>query len=110
MSRDAALYLKDIETSCRKILDYTKGLSQDEFIFDAKTYDAVLRNLGIIGEAAKKVPEGVRKKYPAIEWKKICGMREIVIHEYFGISRTILWDVIENKIPDLLKALAGEHD
>jgi len=66
-----------------------------------KTYDAVVRNLEIIGEAAKNIPQAARQQYPEIEWRKISGMRDLMAHEYFGIDNEILWDVVINKIPDL---------
>jgi uncharacterized protein with HEPN domain len=73
----------------------------DQFVEDEKTYDAVVRNLEIIGEAAKNVPEDIRLRYPGIEWRKIAGLRDIIAHEYFGIDNDILWDIIQNKIRSL---------
>ncbi len=68
---------------------------------NSKTLDAVVRNLEIIGEAAKKVPGEVRSSAPDVEWKKIAGLRDILIHEYFGIDVNIIWDVVRNKLPAL---------
>jgi len=101
MSRDYRLYLEDILESCRKILRYIQGLNFEQFVQDDKTYDAVIRNLEIIGEAAKSVPEQIRKHHPDIEWRKISGMRDVVAHAYFGVNDEIVWDVLENKIPVL---------
>ena len=104
MSPDYRQRLEDIGESCAKILRFTSGMSYDEFVEDEKTYDAVVRNLEIIGEAAKNVPDDVRLKYPGIEWRKIAGLRDIIAHEYFGIDNDILWDIIQSKV----EALQGE--
>ncbi|MBI5080230.1 MAG: DUF86 domain-containing protein [Chloroflexi bacterium] len=103
MSRDYRLFLDDIKTACQKVLRYTSEMSYEQFINDEKTYDAVVRNLEVIGEAAKKVPDEVRERYPDIEWKKISGFRDIAIHEYYNMDEEILWDVVKNRIPELLE-------
>lgn len=74
-----------------------------DFLKDHKTYDAVMRNLQIIGEAIKHLPAEVRTEYKNVDWKKAAGLRDIVVHEYFGINIDIIWDVITNKIPELEK-------
>src|SRR3989338_802001 len=99
MPRDYKVFLEDILDAVRKIQSYTSRISFTDFSKDTKTIDAVIRNLEVIGEAIKKVPEDVRSKYPEIEWKKISGLRDILIHEYFGIDNEIVWDIIRNKIP-----------
>jgi uncharacterized protein with HEPN domain len=86
-------------------MEYTKGMDRKEFFYDYKTFDAVMRNLEIIGEAIKHIPLEIREKYKEIEWRKITGLRDIVIHEYFGIDEDIIWDVVENKVPELKKQL-----
>ncbi len=68
---------------------------------DPKTIDAVVRNIEVIGEAVKRVPEEIKEKYKEIEWKKIAGLRDILIHEYFAINLEIIWDIIQNKLPVL---------
>ena len=89
----------------KKILRFTTGLTQDDLLRDEKTYDAVVRNLEIIGEAAKHVPNAVREKIPDIEWRKAAGLRDMLSHVYFGIDNNILWSVIQNKIPILHKTI-----
>lgn len=69
--------------------------------FDILIVDAVMRNLAIIGEAAKKIPAEFRRKYPELEWKKMAGLRDIVVHDYFGIDEDIIWDVVTIRIPEL---------
>jgi len=100
VSREEDLYLKDILHACDKVLRYSRGLSRDQVFEDEKTYDAILRNLEIIGEAVKRLSPGFRQRHSQIEWRKIAGLRDIVIHEYFGLDIQILWDVISNKIPE----------
>lgn len=68
-----------------------------------KKFDAVLRNLEIIGEAVKHLPDEIKEKYPDVKWRKITGFRDIVAHNYFGVSDEIVWDVVQNEIPPLLK-------
>ncbi|MBI5810464.1 MAG: DUF86 domain-containing protein [Deltaproteobacteria bacterium] len=101
MPRDYKVYLDDILEAAARIRDYTLGLNLEGLKNDSKTLDAVVRNLEVIGEAAKKVPEDVRRRYPDTEWKKISGIRDILIHEYFGIDINIIWDIAQNKLPSL---------
>ncbi len=105
MSRDEIMYLQDIAESCEKVLQFTKGFTQSDLVQDKKTYDAVVRNLEIIGEAAKRISDKLRVQLPDIEWRKIAGMRDMLAHVYFGIDNDILWDVVQNKVPQLAKTI-----
>jgi uncharacterized protein with HEPN domain len=105
VSRDWRLYWDDIIGACEKIKRYTAGLDRDAFIADDKTGDAVIRNLEVIGEAAKHLPPEARELASDIEWKKICGFRDFLIHAYFGVDPDIVWSVVSDKVPELLKAL-----
>lgn len=99
MPRDYRVYLDDIVEAAARISDYIRGLDIEGLKNDRKTLDAIVRNLEVIGEATKGIPDEVRSRYPDIEWKKIAGLRDILIHQYFGIDVNIVWDVIKNKLP-----------
>jgi uncharacterized protein with HEPN domain len=101
VSRDTILYLEDIQASCKKIIRYIVGVTFDDFNENSIVYDAVIRNLEIIGEAVRNVPDLFRNKYPRAEWRAIGALRSIVAYEYFGIKKEIIWDIITNKIPSL---------
>ena len=103
MSRDESLYLADIQESCEKVLRYTKGMTYKNFVNDDLHFDAVLRNLEIIGEAVKNISEETRQSYPQIKWRKIAGFRDIVAHEYFGVNEETVWDILQKEIPPLLE-------
>ncbi len=105
MSRDEIMYLQDIAERCEKVLRFTTDLTLSELIQDEKTYDAVVRNLEIIGEAAKHISQDIRKQLQSIEWRKIAGMRDMLAHAYFGIDNDVLWDVVQNKVPDLAESV-----
>ena len=99
MPRDYKVQLEDILEAAGKIRRYTLGLSREVFSADEKTLDAVIRNLEIVGEATKGVPDEIRLQHPEIDWKKIAGLRDILIHAYFGIDYEIIWDIIQTKLP-----------
>jgi uncharacterized protein with HEPN domain len=103
MHRDFRLYLDDIHDAIRSIREYTEGMTFDSFAGDRKTIDAVIRNLEIIGEAARNLPDEIKDQGVEIEWRKIVGLRNLLIHEYFGISKPVVWDVVKNKLDPLEK-------
>jgi uncharacterized protein with HEPN domain len=110
MSRDYELRVRDILNASKKILRYTEGMDFDDFLKNELVRDAVLRNIEIIGEAAKKLSTSHKQAYPDIEWRKIAGMRDIVAHEYFGVSDEIVWNVVTEKIPELLEHLDKQDE
>jgi uncharacterized protein with HEPN domain len=101
MKRDIKLYLHDIRESIMAREDYIGTFTEDEFYKNRQVQDAILRRLEIIGEAVKNIDEPVRSRYPDIPWKKIAGMRDVVIHEYFGVSLKRIWNVVKKDLPDL---------
>ena len=98
MPRDFRLYLDDILEAIHQIRTYVTDQDEAAFAADRKTQDAVIRNLEIIGEAVGNLPEQIQKTAPEIDWRKIKGLRNILIHEYFGINLPILWDVVQTKL------------
>ena len=105
VSRDPILFLKDIEASCSRILEYTRGLSQDEALTEQMRLDAILMNLHTIGEAVKNLPEAIREGHSDVPWRQISGMRDFVAHVYFAIDLGIIWDTIQNDVPSLLSRI-----
>jgi uncharacterized protein with HEPN domain len=101
MRRDFRLYLDDILEAIHQIRSYLADQDEEAFKKDRKTQDAIIRNLEIIGEAAGKLPEQIQKGEPEVDWRKITGLRNILIHEYFGINLPIVWDVVQNKLDPL---------
>jgi uncharacterized protein with HEPN domain len=101
MPRDFRLYLDDILEAIYQIRNYMADQDEEAFTTDRKTQDAVIRNLEIIGEATRNLPKEIKEGAPEIDWRKIAGLRNILIHEYFGISLPILWDIVQNKLSPL---------
>lgn len=99
--RGVFLYVTDILEAIEKIISYTKNLSFPQFKNDTKTIDAVVRNLEVIGEAARNMPKNIRLDYPDIPWKQVIGARNKVLHEYFGVDEEILWKTIQDDMPIL---------
>ncbi|GAI56485.1 unnamed protein product [marine sediment metagenome] len=101
MKRDMRLYVQDILESIEAIEEYMQTLTEEEFYENRQVQDAVLRRFEIIGEAAKKMDEDFRGKYADIPWKKIAGMRDVLIHEYFGVNLKRVWLIIKRDLPEL---------
>ena len=99
--RIPGLLLEDILDSINKISGYTAGISYDQFLADDKTIDAVIRNFEIIGEAANRLPDEIREGYEEIDWHRIRGFRNRIVHDYMGIDYQTVWIIIESFIPVL---------
>jgi len=94
-------YLEDIQGAIEKVAEFIEGMTHDQFMRDAKTAFAVIRALEVLGEAAKNVPETVRQRYPEVPWREMAGMRDKLIHEYFGVSLEVVWKTAIEDLPQL---------
>ncbi len=103
--RDEFLLVEDMMESASKILRYSKGLSYQEFVNDDKTIDAIIRNFEIIGEASARISIPFKEKFSDIEWRKLKGFRNRLIHEYFGVDHKIVWNIIQNELQELIFGL-----
>ncbi|MCX9084965.1 MAG: DUF86 domain-containing protein [Candidatus Methanoperedens sp.] len=101
MKREFIDYLNDIFTAIEKVERFTQGMDLEEFVEDEKTVFAVVRALEIIGEAAKKIPVQVRDRYQDVPWQEMAGIRDKLIHEYFGVKLEVVWNTVEKDLPEL---------
>ena len=102
--REDGAILQDIKEAIKRIISFTSGIAYEEFLQDLKTQDAVIRNIEILGEAAKLLSHKIKEGYPEIPWKDIAGTRDRLIHDYFGVNIDIIWGIAKNEIP-----LLAEH-
>ncbi len=104
--RDFIMYLEDICECAKRITSWTKDMTHEEFAADRKTQDAVIMNIGIIGEATKNLPSAIKRRHENINWKKMVDMRNILIHEYFGANIKGIWKTIQEQIPDIQEKIS----
>lgn len=97
--RDFQVYLEDIIDAIDSIEEYTRGMTFSAFVEDRRTVDAVIRNFEIIGEATKHIPERIRRDYPKVPWKDMAGMRDKLIHGYFGVQVDVVWKTVKERLP-----------
>jgi uncharacterized protein with HEPN domain len=105
MSREWKLFFDDLRGSCEKVISYTAGLSQEQFEQSRLNYDATLWNVQLLGEAAKNIPEEIRNQMPEVPWRELIGLRNRLVHGYFGINNQILWHVVSVEVPKLQQSL-----
>lgn len=108
--RDIKLLLEDMILSCEKIKKYVSDFYFESFLSDDKTIDAVVRNLEIIGEAANRIPQDFKSKYHYVEWKRMRGLRNRIVHDYFGIDYEIVWNIIQNDLENLIEQIQDVKD
>jgi len=106
MRKDPKIFIKHILESIKYIEEYTKGISKDDFLRSTQIQDAVIRRLEIIGEATKNIPLGWKETHSEVPWRRIAGIRDILIHEYFGIDFDLLWNVVKKDLPDLKQKIS----
>ena len=100
--REPRLLIEDIQEAADKIKQYVAGFTFDAFLKDSKTIDAVIRNFEIIGEAARRLPDDFKDKYTAVDWYRIIGFRNRIVHDYMGIDYQIIWTIIEKDLAQLI--------
>ena len=100
-NHESVPYIQHIRDAIKDIESFTKNLTKEQFLKNKLRQSAVVRQLEIIGEATKNIPENFRKKYPETKWKKIAGTRDKISHHYFDVNLSIIWDIIENDLPIL---------
>jgi len=110
MEKNPTVYLKHIINCIGKIKTYTDGMDQGHFLDHTMTQDAVIRNFEIIGEAVRKLDQKFRDKYPQVEWKKIAGMRDKLIHDYIGVDLWAVWSVVVDVLPEFEKNILNIID
>jgi len=106
MKKDPKIFIEHILESIERIEDYTKEITKDQFVNSGKTQDAVIRRIEVIGEAVKNIPDEIKEKYSGVPWRRITGMRDILIHEYFGVDLELTWKVVKEDVVDLKKKIS----
>ena len=106
-SRDMAAFIGHVVMAMRFVADFIDGMTLDDFLADRKTRDAVIRNCEVIGEAVKHIPEDFRAIHPEVDWQGLAGLRDVLIHQYFGVDYVTLWNIVAKECPVYCAALAA---
>jgi uncharacterized protein with HEPN domain len=105
MKKDPKIFIEHILECIERIEEYTRGITKEEFLSLGQVQDAVIRRIEVIGEAVKNIPDDIKRRYPDIPWREIAGMRDILIHEYFGVDLELTWKVAKEDIFELKKKM-----
>jgi uncharacterized protein with HEPN domain len=106
--REIGDYLNDIRNAIAEVEEFTSGMDYESFASDKKTVNAVIRSLEVLGEATKHIPVSFRRKHPEIPWTKMAGMRDVLIHDYMGVDLKTVWNVVRERLPELMPLLEEE--
>jgi len=110
MKKDPGVLLEHIQECIDLIENYSDGIAEAEFMKSVSLQDMIIRRIEIIGEAVKNLPDELKKEHPEIPWRDIAGLRDIVVHQYFGLDLELIWDVVEKDIPDLKPRISKIQD
>ena len=105
MKKDPRIFIEHILECIERIEEYTRGVTKEEFLSSGQLQDAVIRRIEVIGEAVKNIPDDIKQRYPDIPWREIAGMRDILIHEYFGVDLELIWKVAKEDVFELKKKM-----
>ncbi len=106
-SRDMSAFIGHVVMAMRFVADFIDGMTLDDFLADRRTRDAVIRNCEVIGEAIKHIPDDFRMTHPEVDWQGLAGLRDVLIHQYFGVDYVTLWNIVANECPGYCKALSA---
>lgn len=100
-------FLADINNAIEEVIEFTSGMTFDDFEGDKRTINAVIRSLEVLGEATKHIPKTFRNKHPEIPWSKMAGMRDVLIHDYMGVDIKTVWKVAKERLPEIKPLIEG---